>query len=70
MSASPDVRPAQDPSSASLRSPGVAALDHHARLCAHCLAVATAGLSYRLLCPSGRILAQAAILARAARRAS
>jgi hypothetical protein len=51
-------------------SPGAAALQYHARLCAHCLAVATAGKPLNRLCPAGMILATAALLARATRRAS
>jgi len=50
-------------------SVGAAALGDHARVCQRCLAVARAGLPYVRLCAYGRVLAEAALKARA-RRAS
>jgi len=48
-------------------SPGAAALGDHARICQRCLAVAKAGLPYVSLCAYGRVLAEVALKARAAR---
>jgi len=52
-----------------LQSPGAVALGYHAKRCNRCLAVATAGQPPTKLCPAGRILAIAAIRARARRTA-
>ena len=51
------------------QSPGAVALGDHARHCSKCLAVAIAGQPPTKLCPAGRILAIAAIRARAQRAA-
>lgn len=58
------------PAPARRQSPGARLLESHARECSLCRAVAIAGQPLNKLCVNGQILATAALLARAGRRAA